>query len=71
MRPSMIRGQEGGALLLPELPPRLKSGTMWSVRRVFSGWYGGWETECGGWAGMASRGSSSPEPLEAQQEEGI
>lgn len=59
MRPSLIWGQEGGALLLPELPPRLKSRTTWSVHRVFSGWCGGWEAECGGWAGMASRGLGS------------
>lgn len=70
MRPSLIRGRQGGTLLLPRLPPRLKSGPTWSVRRVFSGRYGGWEAECGGWAGMASSGSSGPEPVEAQQEEG-
>ena len=64
-------GQQGGVLLLPKLPPRLKSRTMWSVHRVFSGWCGGWEAECGGWAGMASSGWSSPEPAEAQREEGI
>ena len=71
MRPSLMRGQQGGALLLPALPPRLKSGIALRVRRVLSGWCGGWEAECRGWAGMASSGSSGPEPVEAQQEEGV
>lgn len=37
MRPSLIWGQRGGALLLPELPPCLKSRDPWSVHRGFLG----------------------------------